>query len=68
MEKFGTGLNIGAYQEAAEHFLSALALHRGADPVQNPAGPKKSEQLWQTLSRTFVSMVRLLSPYERNSH
>lgn len=46
-----TGLNIGAYKEAAEHFLSALNL-------QESTSGDKSEQLWFTLRRTFLSMVR----------
>ncbi|KAF8588639.1 TPR-like protein [Ramaria rubella] len=44
-------LNIGAYKEAAEHFLSALSM-------QESAGGDKSEQLWQTLRKCFVSMDR----------
>lgn len=47
------GLNIGAHQEAAEHFLSALAM-------QESFGGTKSEQVWFTLRRTFLAMVRLL--------
>ena len=49
-----TGLNIGAYTEAAEHFLSALAM-------QDSSGGTKSEQVWFTLRRTFMSMVRIWS-------
>jgi peroxin-5 len=45
------GLNIGAYKEAAEHFLSALMM-------QESVGGDKSEQLWQTLRKCFVSMER----------
>ncbi|KAI0072438.1 peroxisome targeting signal receptor [Panus rudis PR-1116 ss-1] len=44
-------LNIGAHQEAAEHFLSALAM-------QDSSEGNTSEQLWQTLRRTFLSMNR----------
>ena len=44
------GLNIGALKEAAEHFLSALAL-------QESSGGGKSEQLWTTLRRAFQAMV-----------
>ncbi|KAI0062885.1 TPR-like protein [Artomyces pyxidatus] len=44
-------LNIGAHKEAAEHFLSALAL-------QESTGGDKSEQLWLTLGRAFVAMER----------
>jgi peroxin-5 len=49
-------LNIGAHREAAEHFLTALALHRGADPAHK--GGTRSEVLWQTLNRTFLAMDR----------
>ncbi|KAH9859121.1 peroxisome targeting signal receptor [Lenzites betulinus] len=44
-------LNIGAHQEAIEHFLSALAL-------QESSGGAKSEQLWTTLRRAFQAMNR----------
>ncbi|TCD61695.1 Peroxisomal membrane signal receptor PTS1 [Steccherinum ochraceum] len=44
-------LNIGAHKEAAEHFLSALAMQ------DTSAGPK-SEQLWFTLRRAFQAMNR----------
>ena len=44
------GLNIGAHQEAIEHFLSALAM-------QESSGGGKSEQLWTTLRRAFQQMV-----------
>ncbi|GBE81169.1 Peroxisomal targeting signal receptor [Sparassis crispa] len=44
-------VNIGAHTEAAEHFLSALAM-------QETSGGTKSEHLWLTLRRTFVSMGR----------
>jgi peroxin-5 len=45
------GLNIGAYKEAAEHLLNALMM-------QESVGGDKSEQLWQTLRKCFVSMDR----------
>ncbi|KAJ7581007.1 hypothetical protein C8J56DRAFT_793879 [Mycena floridula] len=45
-------LNIGAHREAAEHFLSALALQ------ETKAGGESSEQLWMTLRRAFFSMDR----------
>ncbi|KAI0744275.1 peroxisome targeting signal receptor [Daedaleopsis nitida] len=45
-------LNIGAHQEAIEHFLSALAL-------QESSGGGKSEQLWTTLRRAFQAMDRV---------
>jgi peroxin-5 len=44
-------LNIGAHKEAAEHFLSALSM-------QEATGGETSEQLWFTLRRVFLSMVR----------
>ncbi|KAI0820042.1 peroxisome targeting signal receptor [Trametes gibbosa] len=44
-------LNIGAHQEAIEHFLSALAM-------QESSGGAKSEQLWTTLRRAFQAMNR----------
>jgi len=44
-------LNIGAYKEAAEHFLSALLM-------QESTGGDKSDQLWQTLRKCFLSMDR----------
>ena len=47
-------LNLGAYQEAAEHFLGGLAMQ--GDPSGSDA-TKRSEQLWSTLRRTLVSMV-----------
>ncbi|KAK7035448.1 Peroxisomal membrane signal receptor PTS1 [Paramarasmius palmivorus] len=45
-------LNIGADKEAAEHFLSALALQ------QSTAG-ETSDQLWFTLRRALLGMGRL---------
>ncbi|EGO00115.1 hypothetical protein SERLA73DRAFT_180560 [Serpula lacrymans var. lacrymans S7.3] len=45
-------LNIGAHQEAAEHFLSALAMQEAT------GGGQTSDQLWFTLRRTFLSMDR----------
>lgn len=47
------GLNIGADKEAAEHFLSALAL-------QESSSGEKSEQLWFTLRRALLSLVRTM--------
>ncbi|KAJ3803231.1 hypothetical protein GGU11DRAFT_834398 [Lentinula aff. detonsa] len=44
-------LNIGAHKEAAEHFLSALAL-------QEQTSGETSEQLWFTLRRALVAMDR----------
>ncbi|KAJ7217779.1 hypothetical protein GGX14DRAFT_597915 [Mycena pura] len=43
-------LNIGAYKEAAEHFLSALNMQESSGQT--------SEQLWVTLRRAFLSMER----------
>lgn len=45
------GLNIGADKEAAEHFLSALSL-------QDTTNGDSSIQLWYTLRRAFLTMVR----------
>ncbi|KIY44415.1 TPR-like protein [Fistulina hepatica ATCC 64428] len=44
-------LNIGAYKEAAEHFLSALSM-------QEPSGVKSSDQIWSTLRRALQAMDR----------
>ncbi|KAH9978583.1 hypothetical protein BGW80DRAFT_1279764 [Lactifluus volemus] len=46
-------LNIGAYQEAAEHLLSALSMQESTE--------EKSKQLWQTLRRAFLAMVCCIS-------
>lgn len=44
-------INIGCYKEAAEHLLSALSMHgSGATNVSN--------NLWDTLRRTFILMDR----------
>ncbi|KAJ7072083.1 hypothetical protein C8F01DRAFT_1102480 [Mycena amicta] len=58
-------LNIGAYKEAAEHFLSGLKM-------QDAAGQTTSDQLWQTLRRAFLHMERgdlagLTEPEKRGS-
>ena len=45
------GLNIGADKEAAEHFLSALSL-------QDTTNGDTSSQLWYTLRRALLAMVR----------
>jgi hypothetical protein len=45
-----SGLNIGAFKEAAEHFLSAISLQ------ENSSGDS-SNQLWYTLRRALQSMV-----------
>jgi peroxin-5 len=44
------GLNLGAHREAAEHFLSALAM-------QEATGGPSSIQVWTTLRRALVAMV-----------
>ncbi|KAF8650431.1 hypothetical protein AX16_005234 [Volvariella volvacea WC 439] len=43
-------LNIGAYKEAAEHFLSALAMQKSNGDT--------SQSLWFTLRRAFLAMDR----------
>ncbi|KAG2119923.1 uncharacterized protein F5147DRAFT_665963 [Suillus discolor] len=45
-------LNIGAHEEAAEHFLSALSMQ------ETTGGGQTSDQLWLTLRRAFISMER----------
>jgi peroxin-5 len=47
-------INIGCYKEAAEHFLTALNLHATINPHQRNI----SNNLWDTLRRTFVIMNR----------
>jgi len=44
----------GCYREAAEHLLSALAMHGGG----GGSGSNVSRNLWDTLRRTFVLMDR----------
>jgi peroxin-5 len=52
--EYRTGLNLGAHQQAAEHFLSTLVM-------QDSTGKgTKSEQVWLTLRKTFSAMVCLL--------
>jgi len=57
-----TGLNIGAYEEAAKHFLSALAMHDSSGTVTPgdlaPNVSDKSAQLRTTLQRCFTYMNR----------
>lgn len=48
-----SGLNIGAHKEAAEHLLSGL-------DHQLQVSSSTSDQLWTTLRRCLISMVRLL--------
>ncbi|KAJ7747387.1 hypothetical protein B0H16DRAFT_931027 [Mycena metata] len=45
-------LNIGAYKEAAEHFLGALSMQ------ETSGGGETSDQLWFTLRRAFLTMER----------
>ncbi|KZV95018.1 TPR-like protein [Exidia glandulosa HHB12029] len=51
-------LNIGAYEEAAKHFLSALAMQETGNGGADGAGNDKSAQLWTTLQRCFTYMNR----------
>ncbi|KAG8985369.1 Peroxisomal membrane signal receptor PTS1, partial [Tulasnella sp. 427] len=53
-------LNIGAYKEAAEHFLSALSSQKTSSGGVPPPdlNATRSEQLWKTLRKTFESMNR----------
>ncbi|KAG8917425.1 Peroxisomal membrane signal receptor PTS1 [Tulasnella sp. 418] len=51
-------LNIGAHKEAAEHFLSALAIQKTASSSNTPQTPQSSEQLWKTLRKTLHAMGR----------
>ena len=50
-DEWTLGLNIGADKEAAEHFLSALSL-------QDTTNGDSSDQLWFTLRRALLAMVR----------
>jgi peroxin-5 len=49
-------LNLGAMKEAAEHFLTGLAL-QGKDSPESGGEAKRSEQMWATLRRTLIAMV-----------
>ncbi|KAI9364495.1 hypothetical protein DFJ73DRAFT_809693 [Zopfochytrium polystomum] len=53
-------INIGCYKEAAEHLLGALSMHvvapNGSGSGTAPANV--SENLWETLRRTFLHMDR----------
>jgi peroxin-5 len=58
-------LNIHCYHEAAEHLLSGLALHKHAyNEPGAPVAPSDeaeddgSANLWHTLRRAFICMVR----------
>ena len=43
-------LNIGAHKEAAEHFLSVVAM-------QDSGAAQKNEQVWFSLRRALFAMV-----------
>lgn len=70
---FVPGLNIGVYQEAAEHLLSALSMHQtSSNADQSSSAPansfltkdeaiNQSNNLWSSLRRAFYAMVRPLS-------
>lgn len=47
-------INIGVYNEAAEHLLGALSMH----VVGSGQGTNISNNLWETLRRTFILMER----------
>ncbi|EJT97401.1 TPR-like protein [Dacryopinax primogenitus] len=52
-------LNMGAHQEAVEHFLSAIAMHDGsASTTAIPSSVKSNDDIWKTLRRTFLAMDR----------
>jgi peroxin-5 len=59
-------LNLGAYQEAAEHFLSGLAMQGGPGGTGGPGAATRSEQLWSTLRRTLVAMVSISCQIQPN--
>lgn len=49
-------INIGCYQEAAEHLLGALSMHkRSVEDAEE--GVNVSSNLWETLRKTFIMMV-----------
>ncbi|KAJ3072180.1 Peroxisomal membrane signal receptor PTS1 [Podochytrium sp. JEL0797] len=52
-------INIGCYQEAAEHLLGALSLHVVGDKSDALGYVNVSENLWDTLRRCFVQMGRM---------
>ncbi|KAF8316391.1 TPR-like protein [Clavulina sp. PMI_390] len=57
-------LNIGAYQEATEHFLHALTLRTTPVTSGGPGSPlpqdseDQADQIWETLIRAFTMMNR----------
>ncbi|KAJ3111902.1 Peroxisomal membrane signal receptor PTS1 [Physocladia obscura] len=52
-------INIGCYREAAEHLLGALSLHDVGGDHGGIGHINVSENLWDTLRRTFVQMRRM---------
>lgn len=63
-------INIGCYKEAAEHLLGALSMHVvdgqsptiSSDPSGGNNGHKNvSQNLWDTLRRTFILVIFLNS-------
>ncbi|OLL26546.1 Peroxisomal targeting signal receptor [Neolecta irregularis DAH-3] len=48
-------INIGCYEEAAQHLLGALAQHQRGDV---PGGVNISSNLWETLRRVFMCQDR----------
>lgn len=61
-----SGLNIGVYQEAAEHLLSALSMHQTDSNagqtnsfLTKDEAVNQSNNLWSSLRRAFYAMVRL---------
>jgi peroxin-5 len=56
-------LNLGAMKEAAEHFLTGLAL-QGPDGPSGGGELKRSAQLWATLRRTLIAMVSSYIPLD----
>jgi hypothetical protein len=62
-------LNLGAYQEAVEHFLGGLAMQGDSVGAGGVDAAKRSEQLWSTLRRTLVAMVSVhVDYYQASSH
>lgn len=49
-------INIGCHKEAAEHLLGALSMHQ--DGEGQGGGVNVSNNLWETLRRTFMMMDR----------
>ncbi|KAJ1548866.1 Peroxisomal membrane signal receptor PTS1 [Cladochytrium tenue] len=51
-------INIGCYREAAEHLLGALSMHVVGGDTGGRNQANVSENLWETLRRTFIQMER----------